>query len=654
MHEDGRVEDVDHTALGLPPDWAPPGFQPDPGNSVGYEAASPQPIPDDVAEAVVTPTGQPLPSQQAAQPTSTSTSSSGSVSASYTGPGLPMDFQPSGKLAQRAAREAKQQVEAFAPAVQAQKNAVTGMANAQAAGSDAQAAGYLDEAKLQRDQAEQRALEVEAINHKAQGYTDQIKEAINSVPTMDVKRIFKNQTNLESASMGIAAFMSGFSGNKQPMDIINRAVDQDIAEQQNAQEMAQKKIWNLKDLAKMDMDQAMWDLNQKDTSRLTALNALKLDVQAKVQGFQSEVFRKSGEKLIADLDKGMADTFQNIYTNTRDFLHRQWVDAQAAARASQALKIQQAEADTRRLAAESQAKLTRQANFLHRDTGVRATGPNALNGGWVAPNEKVREEAAKRFEGSNTQWTNIEDLKRLTTQGHFGLPGSEERTRAAAQATRMSIELMSQISGLGQKEDTSRMMKMFGGDPDQFFRVTDEETIKKVLQDGQDTLFKATKAYAKSLQYDPNDKVDWEPPPTPEYKDDVAPAFGDSIVELEAAVTGSDPEANVTSSVRQLIDEIKTYPGAINDPQARNKMDRAIELLSAMPLEQRQLVLNPGGVAEAQRAEHSGRKDLDRPLFAGEKVDPLEILINFRESPPTAVEEEKPVDPYVMGTSGLR
>jgi hypothetical protein len=237
----------------------------------------------------------------------------------------------------------------YDPALAEQKAAVVGATNDQAGASDAQALGYADEATMLRDQTEARQREVAAIDQRSQQWTSNLKEAIDSVPTMDVKRAFKNQSNLESASMGIAAFMGGFLqpvlGTNAPMDIIKRAVDQDIEEQHNDQQMAQQRIGNLKDLAKTDMDAAIWQLNQKDVARLSTLSALQKDVQAKVQGYQSDIYRNNGMKLLADIDKAKVDLYQGIYVNSRNFMETQRHNMVQESVQERELKLKQAEAE---------------------------------------------------------------------------------------------------------------------------------------------------------------------------------------------------------------------------------------------------------------------------------------------------------------------
>ncbi len=643
MHEDGRVEDVDPSTMGMPPGWAPPGFEPDQGQtsyagneSPPAEAAPPVLTPPGEPSLGVTPLEAPPAAPQATQATPAPSPTPGSAQAgSWRGKTVGPNGTPgvSSRVDRKAAAAAASDMAFLAPAVKAQKGAITGLAGAQGDVSDAQARGFHDESFMLHEQQIAREQEVVAVGQKAARWTSEVQDAINSVPTMDVKRIFKNQTHRESMGMAVAAFMGGFLqpvlGTNTPMDIINKAIDRDIAEQTNDQEMAQRKVWNTKDLAKMDMDQQMWDLGQKDVARLGYLTALQREVQGKVQGYQSAVFKKQGEKLLADVDVGVRETIIRLQQQYRAHYETQRHNQVAESEMSMSRR----DANTRAVAAEKAAKDAKHtANFLHGDTGIRAKGPNAFQGGWIAPNEKIREEANGKLQGYNNGYKDAEAIKRLL-HGNFGAPGSEERKRAGAAVQRAAFQLMSQVPGLGQKEDMAQMKGVFGGDRDGVFNFASADTARKVLEDLQDSISGNAKSYAKGLQYDPNDSVDWEPPTIAPEKTDTGSRFGDSALDLEGALRG-DPELSVKKSLRGIVDEIKAFPGAINDPEARNKMDRAIAVLESMPLEQRTVTMHPGGEAEAQTAEHSGRSGLDWPLLGDAQVDPLVLLKAYRESPP--------------------
>lgn len=627
MHEDGRVEDMDPVAMGMPPGWAPPGF----------ESSAPPPAPVEMApEPQAQIPEQPAPAPSAPTSSPTQTRSSQSVSGSWRGATVGVDGSPgaSNRLDRRAAADANRFMAAQEPAAAMGREAVNATVAAQTAGSDAQARGFADEATLLRDQQEARAQELAVVQEKSTRWTTEIRDAMNAVPTMDPNKLFADASDAQTVGMAMSAFMGGFLqpvlGTNTPMDIITKAVDRSVQQQLNAQEMAQRKVWNLKDLAARDEQAALFELNQADIGRAAHLTALQRDVQAKVQGYQSDVFKAQGMKLLADIDKGLADTWQNIFMSSRSFLESQRHNMRTESIQSQQLALREAEMKAEAEARKAAAAAKQSANFLHGDTGIRASGPNAVAGGWVAPNEKIREEAARKFEGGKDQWTAAEKLKRLSSGGHFGAPGSEQRARAAAAATRMSFDLMSRLTGLGQKEDTERMMQAFGGNPDKFFRFESEETIKKVLADYQDTVGSNMKTYADSLKYHPDDKIEWSAPEIPADAPEVGTMFGDSLLEMEAAVQGK-PSASYEGSVKGMLAELETYPDGPKDPEARAKLDRAISVLEQVPPEQRVVQFNPGGADEATKAQHSGREGLDRPLFGDSPVDPLLILKKYRD-----------------------
>jgi hypothetical protein len=378
MHEDGRIEDIYQSALG--PDFAPPGYAPpraDPSQTSFVAPSEAAPPSAELGPAPQAP-GQPvgfgvggLEAPQVAPPPPpsapmgpSSTRSSESVSITQRGPTLPVDYLPSdsfqSKQDQRAAAAANRAMAPLVKAAEAQGAAVTGLADAQALQSDAKALGYEQEAALLRNQQEARAAEVAEISQKAQTWTAEIRNAIDSIPSLDSKRVFKNQSRRESLSMGIAAFMGGFLqpvlGTNAPMDIINQAIDRDLDEQRSDIAQAQANVTNIQNLARVDTEQAMWQLNQRDIERMGYLTAIQRDVQAQVQGYQSTIYKKQGEKFLADIGGEIAKGFQSLFINFRDFLEKQRHDIQGERAQMLSARASMMNAETNR--AETVAKLS--------------------------------------------------------------------------------------------------------------------------------------------------------------------------------------------------------------------------------------------------------------------------------------------------------
>lgn len=502
----------------------------------------------------------------------------------------------SGRLNKRADAEAQRVMGMYEPAIDQQRQAISQGVEAQAAQSNVQAQGFRDEAQLMRDQQEGRQRELAEIADRSGKWTTEIKTAMDSIPTVDSKRMFKNASTGQEIGMAAAAFMGGFLqpvlGTNTPMDIINKAIDRDVQDQMAAQDAAQRKVWNLKDLAARDENAALFQLNQADIGRVAALTAVQRDVQAQVQGYQSDIFKAQGSKLLADLDKSIVDTYNNIFVNTRGFLEQQRHNMVQESIQSQARRDALAAAQAK---AAADAADKKRATFLHGDTGVRATGPNARDGGWVGPDKETRDKAAARFESANVSWQGIENIKKLTNPSHFGKPGSEERARAKAAVVRQTLALMSQISGLGQKEDTARMESIFGGDPDQFFRVTDAETIGKVLQDAQDALARDTKSYAKNLQYDPQDKIEWSPPKAVPEQEAAGPSAGDGFLRAQAGARAGRPE-ELQGGLNDMVAELKTYPGLTQTPEGRAQVEQWLGELNGLPENKRTVRVDGGFV----------------------------------------------------------
>lgn len=650
MHEDGRVEDID--ASMLPPGFAPEGFEASQPSYVDAtqtgapampEVQPEQPLPgtdpslgvDPLEAPTVAP--PPAPTDAPVGALAPGSSRSTSTSSSWRGATMPLSQAMLGadKVSKQAYREASNLYGAYAPSHAAEDAAVTRESELLAQQALAKEQGLFDSARTLRDQSEARAAETAAIQQRAQAWTAEIREAIDSIPTIDSNKMFKDMDAKHSAATAIAAFMGGFLqpvlGTNTPMDIINKAIDRDIAAQKDNADQAQRKVWNLKDLAERDNNDALWELNQDDIKRATYLTALERDVDAQIQGFQSEVYRAQGSKVKAQLGAARIDQFNNIFQRSRTAIETSTHNRRMESIQSQARR----DAENARIAAAgAAAAAARRANYLDHTTGIRATGPNAVEGGWIAPNAEIREKANGKFQDGNNAWNAAEDIKELL-HGNWGLPGSEERKRAGAAVQRAAFQLMSSIPGLGQKEDMAQMKGVFGGDRDGVYNFASPETALRVVQDYQDSIKGTMRSYAAGLKYHTDDKIDWAPPERAPKAPESAQVFGDSVLELDAATNGTDPEADAESAIRGLLSELEAYPGAINDKNARNNMDRAIEILERMPAEERMQIMNPGGGLEATKALHSGRTRLDRPLFGDAPVDPLLILKQYREKPPT-------------------
>ncbi len=624
MHEDGRVEDVDPASVGMPPGWVPPGFETDPAQTsfaTDTQAAPPdavaaQPqLPEPAAP--FAPPGlnvEPLQAPQVEAPVQTAptapapgSSSSTSTSSSWRGATAPIEGYTgaSDGLSRRAAAEARGAIGMYAPALNAQADAIQGIAEQQALSSEAQAQGFELEAAALRDQQEGRMREVAEIDQRSQRWTAELREAIDSVPTLDSKRLFKNQNNLEHASTAIAAFMGGFLqpvlGTNTPMDIINKAIDRDIAEQQGNAEQAQRKVWNLKDLASRDMDAATWELNQSDVARLGHITALQRDVQAKVQGYQSDVFRKQGEKLLGDLEKQRIDTYQNIYVTTRGFMEQQRHSMRMESIQSQARKD---------AAAARQAEIDARAGGKGEDLTDReirdpATGKVVahLRGGTVAQVSEYNAKQAGAYEASR----NLLRFKQLTAKvgdlwkkGNFGsTPEAQElravysdilsdtiRAKTGAAATEAEIARLERIIPLGTKFNPSVVR-------------TIEAYVNKTV-DGQNTLNTTSLTPLpgeQTLSYNFNDSVDKL---RAEHTNTEAPGTERSMSNLTLELQAARTPAEAQTAVRKIVDIAEA--DAQTD-YGRAGVQRAIEMLKQLPPEVRSLPSTDGDIDPVSRLE---------------------------------------------------
>jgi hypothetical protein len=335
LHEDGSVEDIDQA--NLPPGFVPPGFE---GAAPSYADATQTgaPATDPAAPALAPPQQPSLGVAPLEQPTvappsapeqpvgalAPGSSTSTSTATSWRGATMPVDqaMLGSDKVSKRAYGEASKLYKAYEPSFAAEDAAVTQEHALLAQQSAAKEQGFYDEATMRRDHQEARARETAEIHQRALEWTANIQDAVNSIPTIDSRKIFHDQDSHQAAAMAIGAFMGGFLqpvlGTNTPMDIINKAVDRSVADQQAAADQAQRKVWNLKDLAERDNNDALWELNQADIMRAAHLTALERDVDAKIQGYQSDVFKAQGSKLKAQLGRARVDTFNNMFLKSRD------------------------------------------------------------------------------------------------------------------------------------------------------------------------------------------------------------------------------------------------------------------------------------------------------------------------------------------------
>jgi esterase/lipase len=606
MHEDGRVEDIDGAEL--PPGFVPPGFE---GSTPSYADATQTGAPaTEPAAPVLQPPVDPglgvapLEQPQVAPPVApvapqpAPASQSSAVSSSWRGATMGVDGAPgaSGRLNQRADAEARRQTALYAPSVQAQRAATQGIVESQALAGEAQAQGFEREAAMLRDHQEARAREVMEIDQRSQRWTADLREAIDSVPTVDSRKIFHDQTSHQETAMAIGAFMGGFLqpvlGTNTPMDIINKAVDRSVADQQAAAEQAQRRVWNLKDLAAQDREAALWQLNESNIGRLTHLTALQRDVQAKVQSFQSDVMRRQGEKLLADLDKSVVDTYQQIYTQTRGFLEGQRHNMRMESIQSQELAMRKAEAEARaRAAAGAAAK--EQANLhLTKPTGLRTTTNGVKADGWTATSEKEREAVAKKAAETNTRWVGVKRLEKLVDKwDRLNLPNDEVRNRLVAMSAGMTIADLK--PGMGSEKDAEKLTARYGGDFNTFIRMAPPEVIKKVLADTLDATSRDMQDFTATLSRDEGTRVTWENPELPDEVEETGPSAGTGIMRVKAAVQGNRPD-ELQGGLRDIAAELETYPGLAATPDGRAQVESWLGTVSSMP-EQLRTFMGPDG-----------------------------------------------------------
>lgn len=366
MHEDGRVEDIDPVQVGLPPDWRPPGFE---GTAPAPDQVSVDPsnlhqqFPPNqelgttqghlpMASEVVNGTPAPPSAPRAPQSQATSTRSS------FSGSTIPVDQLPNDRMSQDAARSANARASAYDQVFDAQAAAADQEADILSRKADAEAVGRAQQAFDIHNNADAHAREAAAIDAESREWTGRIQQMMNEMPTLDANKIFHDMDSYQSAATGIAAFMGGFLapvlGTNAPMDIINKAIDRSIMQQQNAQAMQQNKIAQTQSLAANDTEQARWLLHEADISRLGHLTALEREIDAKALGYQSELFKNNASKMKANILKAKFDITEDMFQKDRN--HKQAMYIAQTQRAHQSAMFAEAQKQTAAAQAEPAGK----------------------------------------------------------------------------------------------------------------------------------------------------------------------------------------------------------------------------------------------------------------------------------------------------------
>src|SRR5690606_33725418 len=298
----------------------------------------------------------------------------------------------------------------------------------------------------------------------------------------------------------------------------------------------QQRVANLRGLAGMETDQAMWTLQQSDIKRAGYLTALQRDVAAKVQGYQSDVIRKQGEKLLADINAEVAKTYQNIYVGSRQFLEQQ----------RHSMVQESMQRSQLRLAEEAAARAAnaQPANYyLNESTGLsvinRQTGEHLP--GFHANNEDERKSIEEKIDGANLKYAQLEKFKTMVPSRLERLkPGSQGRKIFASQVNNMFVEAVQTARGLGGKEDADKLLAAYGGDASKMLETASPETIVKILQESQDLVDRSTNTYAKTLSRQHGVDVQWTPPKVSFDAVDTGPSPGDGMLQATKGVQVHD------------------------------------------------------------------------------------------------------------------
>jgi hypothetical protein len=366
------------------------------------------------------------------------------------------------------------------------------------------------------------------------------------------------------------------------------------------------------------MDAALWQLNEADVSRLGHLNALKLDVQAKVQGYQSQVMKAQGMKMIADLDKASMDTFIGINQKNKSFMeeHRHNVvteSVQAQARRD-ALAASQAKAASERADAMQQRMI--------RDP---ATGKpvGQLLGGTPA---QVSEYNVKQA-GAYSATRNLLKFKDVTARvGKLWKSGNFLSTPEAAELRAIHSDLISDIirsktGAAATDAERANLEKILPldkiGQPDNTRTI--ENYVNKIADDrnAENSATLAPLEGEQTLSYDFKSSTDRTDPGLPDE------GMNTAALKLQA----SRNPGEIQSAVRDVLEAARD--GASVDT-GRAGIEKLKTMLEQIPVEQRSIPDVNGDIDPV--------RELETILATGQAFE------GARNTAPSA-----PTEPYYQG-----
>ena len=351
-----------------------------------------------------------------------------------------------------------------------------------------------EQAAKQQELQNKFTEEFNKTNNYMKSLQDQLAAQDFSAPKLNTNRFWENQSTTGKIAAGIAVALGGIGGalardnSNVGLDMINKAIDRDIAEQkfniEQGQESKKLKAQNLRDQASLG-NNMLQELRAKFTSDLSAENALKLlmleqsqnKLKSIASGYDSDVMKAKVKSLNADIDMQK----QALQMQIKQQLVVQSLTSGLLHGSGDITKLTPAQ-----LVAMGAPKEL--AHAVSEEQSRRVTGFNGL-----APD---KEAAAKFRERTAEQVPALDSLKRIQQMkkdyNKFDMSPEGMKKRAAIQSEIAGLvgALRLPLTGPGILTDSERaMLQEAIGDPTKLFSISSvqdarmNQIMKKIQSD---------------------------------------------------------------------------------------------------------------------------------------------------------------------------
>ncbi len=556
-----------------------------------------------------------------------------SVSGSFSGTGAYQEAPPT-SVDPSAGYSAEAEMAPRMAAHQQSAAAANEQYNAAQAQADVDEQIGLERSQIAKEADTQRSIDQARYQQISNQADADVEKARADVKAIDPSRRFKNMNIFQKAAGIIAAGIDGMfspyhGGKNATIDLLMQLADQDIDAQKTDQQAALENVRSVErggDRRLNTQQQLMLNRHYQRGERLEAVadHFAAEAAKAKSQFNAAHLLQQNA----AIMEKA-ASEYVEAKRNVRDHnfeqqKHADQIEQQAANRRQQAAQfaksyaLQKDEADARKAAAAAGASNLR----LTRETGLETVTGGKKAPGWVATNEKEREEVGQKTTEANTRWVNIDKMDKLLDDwGRLNLPSGEVRNRLAAMSARLTIADLK--PGMGSEADAKKLTAQYGGDFDTFVRSAPPEVLKKVFADTKESTLQTMKDYTGKLSRQEGTSITWTPPEIPAEVEDKGPALGDPVLQAkgalqkqsavatpyEAPIAGKQPAVPAAvptgesrtvvalpeqyrEATQGLLEQLKTFKNMGQTESGRKTLDSYIETYASIPEEMRKVMVN--------------------------------------------------------------